>query len=146
MSRGSHRRTPTSHPFAHAPRRMTSVFDRRRSGGRSSRRGVSFSKCGHGRPSITPRTPHWNVGLGKSFRRGSPGLHGEDEGWRGSGGTTSAPKLLVVNLIAEHDVEADEELAGESHFGLGPAPAMQDREVAAAQIVIGAGREGGGLA
>jgi hypothetical protein len=56
-----------------------------------------------------------------------------------------AAKLVIVNVIAEHDVEADEELARERDFRLGPAAAVKDREVPTPEIVIGAGGERGGL-
>src|SRR5215469_13798801 len=41
----------------------------------------------------------------------------------------ATPKFLVVNLIAQHDVEAHEELAGQGDPGLGPPPSMHDAEV-----------------
>ena len=63
-----------------------------------------------------------------------------------SGRAAATPKLGIVDVITEHDVEAHEELAGEGDPGLGPAAAMQNREVAASQILIGPVREGRGLA
>jgi hypothetical protein len=43
------------------------------------------------------------------------------------------PKLLIVGLIAKHDIQADEELTCQSDFGLGPPPSMQDGEVTASR-------------
>jgi hypothetical protein len=48
------------------------------------------------------------------------------------------PKLLIVDLIAKHDIQADEELAREGDFGLGPPASMQDGEVTAPKLVVGA--------
>ena len=48
----------------------------------------------------------------------------------------ASAKLLVVDLIAEHDIETHEELTSEGDFRLGPAAAPQDREVATPKIVI----------
>jgi hypothetical protein len=53
---------------------------------------------------------------------------------------------VVVDLIAQHDVEANEQLAGEGDFRLGPSAAMEDREVAPPKIVVRARGEWGGLA
>ena len=69
-------------------------------------------------------------------------LHGGCERPSGPRGATPAAELVVIDLIAEHNVEADEELAGERYSRLGTAAAMQDGEVAAAKIVVGARREG----
>src|SRR4030095_4091435 len=58
-------------------------------------------------------------------------------------GRTAAPtELLIVDLIAEHDIQAYEELAGQGHFGLRPPASMQDGEVAAPQIVVRPPRQG----
>jgi hypothetical protein len=56
------------------------------------------------------------------------------------------PKLLIVDLIAKHDIQADEELAREGDFGLGPPASMQDGEVTAPKLVVGARGLGGRLA
>ena len=65
---------------------------------------------------------------------------GNDDASRLSAGSAPAPaELGVVHLITEHDIEAHEELAGDGHFGLGPAAAMQDGEVATPKIVVRAG-------
>src|SRR6266478_2397109 len=58
----------------------------------------------------------------------------------------AASELGVVNLIANHDEEADEELAGHGHAGLGATPAMDQRAVDPVQIGIGAGGQWSGLA
>ena len=53
------------------------------------------------------------------------------------------PKLLIVDLIAKHAIQADEELAREGDFGLGPPASMQDGEVTAPELVVGARSLGG---
>jgi hypothetical protein len=58
----------------------------------------------------------------------------------------TAAELVVVDLISQHDVEANEKLAGESDLRLGPSASMQDREVAPPKIVVRARSEWGGLA
>src|SRR5260370_26961366 len=58
----------------------------------------------------------------------------------------AAAELSVVNLIANHEEEADEELAGYGHAGLGATTAMDQRAVDPVQVVIGAGGQWGGLA
>ena len=63
-----------------------------------------------------------------------------------SGRLAAPAKLLIVDLIAEHDVEANKKCAGERDFRFGPSASMPDREVAAMQIVVCAGGERGGLA
>ena len=52
----------------------------------------------------------------------------------------------VVNLIAHHDEEANEQLAGDGHAGLGATAAMDQRAVDTVQVVIGASGQGSGLA
>src|SRR5262245_25650514 len=65
---------------------------------------------------------------------------------RGPRRATASAKFLVVDVIAEHDVEAHQERPGEGHPGLGSSATVQYREGAAPQIVVRAGGEGGGLA
>ena len=112
------RQTSTSHPFAHAPRRMTSVSDRRRSSG-DHRGGASHSMS----RSWQTIDHHENARTGPSASGSrwplARGLHGRRDRPSGSRGTAPPAKFVVVNLVAEHDVEADEELAGERHSGLG---------------------------
>src|SRR5262249_15033136 len=85
------------------------------------------------------RTGTSAVGSGPALARR---LHDERDRWGVTRDTPKAAELVIVNLIAEHDVEADEELAGESHLGLGPPASMEDGEVAAPKIVIAARGEG----
>src|SRR4029453_8884628 len=95
---------------------------------------------------MTPRTPALDRLLGNVAGR-RPGRLAH---WHGRGQYEgSAPpsaKLVIVDVIAEHDIEAHEQLAGESNAGLRPASAVHDGEVAAPQIVVGAGRQRSGLA
>ncbi len=83
--------------------------------------------------------------LGSGPRSGRA-LHDGHREWMGSGRPAAAPEFFVVNLIAQHDVETHEELAGQGDFGLGPAPSMEDAEVAAPQLVVRPGGERRGLA
>ena len=70
--------------------------------------------------------------LGSGPRSGRA-LHDGHREWMGSGRLAAPPEFLVVNLIAQHDVETHEKLAGQGDLGLGPPPSMQDAEVAAPQ-------------
>jgi len=54
-------------------------------------------------------------------------------------------KLRVVNLIAEHDVETDQELASEGDFRLWSTASMQHRKVTATEILVHTGGERSGL-
>src|SRR5262252_6598638 len=69
------------------------------------------------------------------------GLSGESGRGLGSRRAPAPAKLLIVDLIAEHDIEAHKEFAGEGDFRLGPAPSMEDREVATPKILVGAGSQ-----
>src|SRR5262249_46743829 len=50
-------------------------------------------------------------------------------------------ELRVINLIAEQDVETDEELASEGDFSLRPSASMQHGKVTATEILVRAGGE-----
>jgi hypothetical protein len=56
-------------------------------------------------------------------------------------GSASAAEFVVVDLIAQHDVEPDEEAPGQRDLRFGPAAAPEDREVDALETGIAAGRE-----
>ena len=56
-------------------------------------------------------------------------------------GTASAAELVVVDLIAQHDVEPDEEAPGQGHLRFGPAAPPEDGEVDALESSIASGRE-----
>src|SRR5262245_32841607 len=64
---------------------------------------------------------------------------------RGVGRAPAPAKLFVVDLITKHEVETHEERAREGYFGLGASTSMQDREVAAPKLVVGACGQRGGL-
>ena len=54
-------------------------------------------------------------------------------------GRSRAPasaKLLVVDLVAEHDIETHEELTSKGDFRLGPAATLPNGEVATPKIVV----------
>src|SRR4029453_17304967 len=81
--------------------------------------------------------PHWTVCLGKALGDGA--RLGDGHGRpRCLPRAAAPPKLLIVDLIAKHDIQADEELAREGDFGLGPPASMQDGEVTAPKLVVGA--------
>ena len=56
-------------------------------------------------------------------------------------GTASAAELVIVDLIAQHDVEPDEEAPGQGHLRFGPAAPPKDGEVDALESGIAPGRE-----
>src|SRR4029453_17899581 len=60
--------------------------------------------------------------------------------------STSAAELVVVDVVPQHNVEADEQAPGQRHLGLGPAAPPEDREVDALERGIAAGRERSRLA
>ena len=53
-------------------------------------------------------------------------------------------ELGIVNLITHHDQEADEQLAGHGHPGLGAAAAMDQGAIETVKVAVRAGGEGGG--
>ena len=108
------------------------------------RGGAAHSIARPQRPSITAGTPALERLLGRIRRWSRSHGRGRSLHWLGRAATT--PKLCVVDVITEHDVEAHEELPGEGDPGRGPSAAMQKGEVATSQILIGPGREGRGLA
>ena len=55
-------------------------------------------------------------------------------------------ELGIVNLITNHDEEADKQFAGHGHPGLGAAAAMDQGAIETVKVAIRAGGEGGGLA
>src|SRR5262245_35506978 len=72
-------------------------------------------------------------------------LHGGDRYARGSTQLASTAKLVIVNAIAEHDVEANKKLAGESDFRLRASTATEHGKITATEILIGARGERSGL-
>jgi hypothetical protein len=72
-------------------------------------------------------------------------LHGGDRYARGSAQLAPTAKLVIVDAIAEHDVEANEKLAGESDFRLRAPTAAEHGKIAATELLIGARGERGGL-
>ena len=61
-------------------------------------------------------------------------------------GSASAAELVVVDLIAQHDVEPDEEAPSQRHLRFGPAATPEDSEVDALETGIASGRERSRLA
>src|SRR5690349_8490978 len=119
---------------------MTSVFDRRRSllsiveGGRPNQ-GV-----GHGEPSIPPRTPALDrLPWGDSPVVSAPATGGRGDAIAfglGASGAAAAPELLVGDLLAEPDVEADAQSARQGDLGRGAAPPMPHGEVGPLELAI----------
>lgn len=57
------------------------------------------------------------------------------------GAVTPAPaELVVVDLVAQHNEEADEELAGDRHFGFGPSATTEEGEVGTFEVGVRARR------
>jgi hypothetical protein len=96
--------------------------------------------------SMTSGTPALELCLGKTPVVIERVSHGRRGTLKWSGRLAATPKLCIVDLIAEHDVEAHKELTCESDPRLGASAAMQKGEVAASQIIVGTSREGRGLA
>src|SRR5947209_7165200 len=65
---------------------------------------------------------------------------------RGRGQPAPSTELVIVDLIAQHNEQPHEELAGNGDFGFGTPAAMHEREVGALEIGIHARGMGGGLA
>ncbi len=61
-------------------------------------------------------------------------------------GPAASAELVIVDLIAKHDVEAHEQLAREGDPRFRPAPAVQPREVQALEVGIGPCGQRSGLA
>jgi len=124
------------------------VFDRRRSW---DRRGWASQSVGRSRATINhpenARTGTVAVRPPGSSRRSRPRLHRNARRLEARTlGTASAAELVVVNLIAQHDVEPDEEAPGQGHLRFGPAAPPKDGEVDALERRIAAGRERSRLA
>ncbi len=61
-------------------------------------------------------------------------------------GTAPAAEFVVIDLVAQHDVEPDQQPPGECDLGLGPTTSPEDRDIDALEEGIAAGREGSRLA
>src|SRR5262249_37246689 len=100
------------------------------------------------RPWITPRTPALErLPVGTSCDGGGPlRRHGDRSAFASSAPLMATPpKLVVVDMIAEHHVEADEKFSGERDSRLGPSAAVQDRKVPTTEVVIRTSRTRRGL-
>src|SRR5439155_2862696 len=64
---------------------------------------------------------------------------------RGRGRPAPPTELVIVDLIAQHNEEAHEELAGDGDFGFGAPASMHECEIGALEIGIHARGMGGGL-
>ena len=113
----------------------------------SSRVGVSNSESVTGDHRSLRERPHWNGCAGLRV------LASDELELRGTGvevlarWDAAAPaELGIVNLITHHDEEADEQLAGHGHPGLGAAAAMDQGAIETVKVAVRAGGEGGGLA
>src|SRR5712692_3997281 len=63
-----------------------------------------------------------------------------------SGGPTPAPaELVIVDLVAQHNEQPHEQLAGDRDFGFGASAPMDEGEVGALQVGIHARRMRRGL-
>ena len=126
---------------------MTSVFDRRRSSSRDRRGWASHSVNRSWQTIDHPENARTGPSAWerRSTTSGASAV-GHGHVWCVGGGAPPSTKLVVVDVIPEHDIEPDEKLPGQGDAGLRPAAAMQDGEVAAPQVVVGAGGQRSGLA
>src|SRR5262249_21119988 len=119
------------------------VCDRRRSW---DRRGWASQSVSRSRATINhpenARTGTVAVRPPPRLRPLRPRLHRSARQLRAlTSGWASAAELVVVNLIAQHDVEPNEQAPGQSHLRFGPAAPPEDCEVDAFESGIAAGRE-----
>src|SRR5262245_13673797 len=107
------------------------VFDRRRS---PDRRGWASQSVGRSRTTINhPENARTETVAVRPTRRSRPlpaWLHWSARQFEaGTSGAASAAVLVVVDLIAEHDVEPDEQAPGQCDLRFGPTAPPEDREV-----------------
>jgi hypothetical protein len=83
----------------------------------------------------------------RQSRRMRPRLH-RNAGQLAATASRSAPaaELLVIDLVAQHDVEADEQPPGKRHLRFGPATSTKNCKVDALEIGIASSRERSRLA
>src|SRR5687767_13455408 len=114
------------------------VFDRRRSW---DRRGWASQSVSRSRATINhpenARTGTVAVRPRRRSRPLRPRLHRsarqfEATAWR----SASAAELVVIDLIAQHDVEPDEQAPRQRHLRFGPAAPPEDRKVDAPESGI----------
>jgi hypothetical protein len=129
----------TNHPFAHGCRRMTScsiVDDPESSRGASqtmSRPLATIDDSENARTGTAAPGPRFSRAVRSATR--------DSGGGRARRDATTPPELGIVNLIAHHDEQTDEQLAGHGDAGLGATAAMNQGAVTTVQVIIRAGRE-----
>jgi hypothetical protein len=124
------------------------VFDRRRSW---DRRGWASQSVGRSRATINdPENARAGTVAVRPTRRSRPlrpRLHRSARQFEaGAAGSASAAVLVVVDLIAEHDVEPDEQPPGQGDLRFGPTAPPEDREVDTLETGIAASRQRSRLA
>ena len=124
------------------------VFDRRRSW---DRRGWASQSVARSRATINDpenaRTGTVAVRPPRRLRPLRPRLHRSARQLEAlASGSASAAELVVVNLIAPHDVEPNEQAPGQGPLRVGPAAPPEDGAVDALERSIAAGRERSRLA
>src|SRR6266700_6792903 len=77
---------------------------------------------------------------------GTPSAGSASLCWGDAGRPPAPPELVIVDLVAQHDEEPHEELAGDGDLRFGAAAPMHEGEVGAFEIRVEAGRMSGGLA
>src|SRR3989441_11964930 len=77
--------------------------------------------------------PHWHECCGRS----ASGRHLLS--------AAPPPELVIVDLVAQHNEQPHEELAGDGDFGFRASTSMHEREVGPLEIGIHAGGMRGGL-
>src|SRR2546422_6673412 len=76
---------------------------------------------------------------GGGSRQSAPSLR------RGRGRPAPPTELVIVDLVAQHNEQPHEELAGDGDFGFRAPTSMHEREVGALEVGIHAGSMEGGL-
>ena len=124
------------------------VFDRRRSSDRRGGASQSVSRsCATIHHPENARTGTGAVRPTRRSRRVPPRLH-RNTGWLEAGVPGPAPtaELVVVEVVAPHDVEPDQQAPRQRDLRFGPAAAPEDREVDALELGIASGRQRSGRA
>ena len=124
------------------------VFDRRRS---ADRRGWASQSVSRSLATINhPENARTGTAAVRPTRRSRPlrpRLHRSSRELEAiTWDSTSAAELVVVDVVTQHNVEADEQAPGQRHLRFGPAAPPEDREVDALERGIAAGRERSRLA
>jgi hypothetical protein len=114
---------------------------------RSSRVGVSINTAIIGGSWIVSRTPALERAPGHRHSCRRSELRLAVRGLLARAGSLSpSAELVIVDLIAQHDVEPDEQLSGDGDLRPGPPSSVENREIAALELGVRPDRVQGRLA